>query len=71
VDFATSGSATPLLRRNPDGRVEMRCPKCEEWADILAYKMPDVVEKYADHLNVIVKCINCKHVCSPRWLNED
>lgn len=66
-------SASPLLRNSPveDGaRVEMQCPKCEEWQDVLAYKNVDVVRKFSNALNPIVKCMRCKHLFSPRWLGS-
>lgn len=65
--------ASPLLRVADDGgkeRVEMMCPHCEEWQDILAYKNPDLVRKFANALNPIVKCVKCKHLFSPRWLGR-
>lgn len=46
----------------------MMCPHCEEWQDILAYKNPDLVRKFANALNPIVKCMKCKHLFSPKWL---
>lgn len=66
-------ASSPLLRSIESGggrRVEMLCPKCESWQDILAYKNPDVVRKYANTLNPIVKCMNCRHLFSPRWLGS-
>lgn len=64
---------SPLIRIVTEGdnrRVEMLCPKCEEWQDVLAYKNPDMVKKYSNALNAIVKCMRCKHLFSPRWLNQ-
>jgi hypothetical protein len=62
---------SPLLRvvqEDDNHRVELLCPKCETWADVLAFKNPDMVRKYAAALNPILKCMNCKHLFSPRWL---
>lgn len=49
----------------------MLCPKCETWQDVLAYKNPDMVTKYARALNAIVKCMRCRHLFSPIWLNQE
>lgn len=64
-------NASPLLRvvvEDGNRRTEMKCPHCEEWQDILAYKNPDLVRKYVEALNPIVKCVRCKHLFSPKWL---
>ena len=48
----------------------MLCPKCEQWQDILEYKNVDVVRKFFNALNPIVKCMRCKHLFSPRWIGS-
>lgn len=58
-----------VVKEEHGERVEMLCPKCEEWQDILAYKNPDIVKKFASSLNPIVKCMRCKHLFAPRWLS--
>lgn len=68
-------SKSPLIRVVKDAdekqRVEMLCPRCECWQDVLAYKNPEMVGKFANALNAIVKCARCRHLFSPRWLNEE
>lgn len=61
---------SPILRRLPDGRTEMCCPRCEEWQDVLAFKNLHMEQKFADAVNAIVKCCLCKHAFSPKWLND-
>lgn len=46
------------------------CPKCETWQDVLEFKNPDMVQKYANDLNAVLKCGVCRHLFSPRWMNE-
>jgi hypothetical protein len=46
--------------------VEIKCPRCERWQDVLAYKTPQVVAKYGRSLNPIQKCGECRHVFSLR-----
>lgn len=74
ADASSPHSVSPLIRVVRDGdkeRVEMLCPRCESWQDILAYKNPEMVSKFASSLNAIVKCGLCKHLFSPRWLNQE
>jgi hypothetical protein len=74
ADASTSPPRSPLVRvldESDNQRVEMQCPKCEAWQDILAYKNLNIGAKYAHALNAIVKCVRCKHLFSPRWLQHD
>lgn len=59
---------SPLVRTK-DGRTEIRCPHCEEWQDVLAYKNFETRGKFARYLNAILKCMRCRHAFSPQWLN--
>lgn len=60
---------SPLVRKMRDGRDEMLCPRCENWYDVLAFKSMGTMEKYARHLNPVMKCGNCSHVFSPQFLS--
>ncbi len=69
VDTAPE-KVTTLLHRRQDGGQDLTCPHCEVPQDILAFKTPHVVGKYADALNVILKCPLCRHVFSPKVFAE-
>lgn len=55
-----------LVRKTASGRVEIMCPRCERWEDVLGYKTPEVVSKFGRFLNPIQKCGNCRHIFSLR-----
>lgn len=41
---------------------QLRCPGCENVADVLAYQPLEFSERYADQVLVPLKCRNCRHV---------
>lgn len=62
--------SNPLVRKTKSNRTEIRCPRCEKWQDVLAYKTPEVVAKYGKSLNPIQKCGVCRHVFSLRIFGQ-
>jgi hypothetical protein len=51
-----------------DGR--LRCPKDGALRNVLAYGTFDVVEEFADELNVVLKC-PCGHIFSPGFSSDE
>ncbi len=43
----------------------MRCPRCKEKHDILAYVPMAQIEEFADETNPIYKCPDCRWIFSP------
>lgn len=43
----------------------MRCPRCKQLHDILAYVPMEQVEEFADETNPIYKCPSCRWIFSP------
>lgn len=43
----------------------MRCPRCREQQDVLAFVPMGMIEEYAEETNPIYKCRMCRWVFSP------
>jgi uncharacterized protein with PIN domain len=60
VDEQTRPTRIPLI----DGR-RMRCPRCKELHDILAYVPMKQIPEFAAETNPIYKCPSCRWIFSP------
>lgn len=59
--FAIAQNGGPLLKGT-----SLRCPACEETADILGFTPLEYSVKYAEQIVVPLKCPACRHVFALR-----